>query len=106
MDCARDEGNRQGETCQVDLMPLATARSLVCQSVPGLQDSMDSCPVDCISWVHKTQLPALEYVSYYRTKRNNVANIMSGMGSNTDVFAAASQFLKARERRSEADDFC
>lgn len=64
-----------------------------------IQASMDSCPVDCISWVHKDQLPALEYVTRNRTQRNNVANIMSGMGNSVDVFAAARQFIKARERR-------
>ena len=35
------------------------------------------------------------------TNRNNVSNIMSGMGNNVDVFAAAKQFIKARERRSD-----
>lgn len=64
-----------------------------------VQASIDSCPVDCISWVHKDQLPALEYVTQNRTKRNNVANIMSGMGSSVDVFAAAGQFMKARQRK-------
>lgn len=64
-----------------------------------IQASMDSCPVDCISWVDKDDLPALEYVTRNRTARNNVCNIMSGMGNSVDVFAAARQFIKARERR-------
>ena len=63
------------------------------------QDAIDSCPVDCIHWVSKDQLPALEYVTRFRSKRNSVANMMSGMGATSDVFAAAAQFLKIRKRR-------
>ena len=64
-----------------------------------LQASIESCPVDCISWVTKEQLPSLEYVTRFRTKRNDVASMMAGMGSSVDVFAAADRFLKARQRQ-------
>lgn len=64
-----------------------------------MQAAIESCPVDCISWVSKHDLPALEYVTRFRTKRNDVASMMTGMGSNVDVFAAADRFLRARKRK-------
>lgn len=64
-----------------------------------MQSAIESCPVDCISWVEKEQLPALEYVTRFRTQRNDVASMMAGMGNNVDVFAAADRFMKARRRR-------
>ena len=33
-----------------------------------IQCAIDSCPVDCIWWVEKEQLPALEYVSQKMSK--------------------------------------
>lgn len=64
-----------------------------------MQDAIDSCPVDCIHWVHKDDIPALEYVTRFRSKRNSVANMMAGMGASNDIFAAAQMFLKARQRQ-------
>jgi hypothetical protein len=34
-----------------------------------IQASIDSCPVSCIHWVQKEDLPALEYVMQVRMKR-------------------------------------
>ena len=52
--------------------------------------------------MQKDQLPALEYVTRFRTKRKDVASMMSGMGGSggsTDIFTAAERFVKARQRR-------
>ena len=56
--------------------------------------------MDCISWVDREQLPALEYVTRFRTKRTDVAAMMSGQGGGgVDVYAVAERFLKMRERQ-------
>jgi hypothetical protein len=56
--------------------------------------------VDCIHWVDREQLPALEYVMQKRMGRTNVGVMMSGQGaSNGDVFELAIRFLKLREAR-------
>jgi hypothetical protein len=33
-----------------------------------IQSAIDSCPVSCIHWVQKDQLPALEYVMQVRVR--------------------------------------
>ena len=44
-----------------------------------LQQSIDSCPVSCIHWVEKEDLPALEHVMQVKmTERTNVAVMMGG----------------------------
>jgi hypothetical protein len=56
--------------------------------------------VDCIHWVDRAELPALEYVTQRRLGRTNVGIMMSGQGdARGDVFAATAQFLKEREQR-------
>ena len=65
----------------------------------GLQDAIASCPVDCIHWVQKDQLPALEYVMKNQVKVTDVGTMMGGAGGHVaDVFAAADQFLKTRDK--------
>ncbi|BDA47700.1 probable chaperone protein DnaJ at N-terminal half [Coccomyxa sp. Obi] len=65
-----------------------------------IQASIDACPVDCIHWVDKEQLPALEHVMQKRMGRTNVGVMMAGQGvSNGDVFALTDRFLKEREAR-------
>ena len=65
-----------------------------------MQDAINSCPVDCIHWVDKDQLPALEYVMQRRTERTNVGVMMAGQGGATaDVFALTTRFLKERDQR-------
>lgn len=64
------------------------------------QDAIDSCPVDCIHWVDRAELPALEYVMQRRMGRTNVGVMMAGQGASTgDVFALTTRFLKEREER-------
>lgn len=82
-----------------DRVHLTNHRPEVFHCVP-VQDSIDSCPVDCIHWVDRQQLPALEYVMQRRLGRTNVGIMMSGQGdSRGDVFAATEMFLKEREER-------
>lgn len=65
-----------------------------------LQASIDACPVDCIHWVDRQQLPALEYVMQKRMGRTNVGVMMAGQGGSTgDVFELTLRFLKEREAR-------
>lgn len=68
-----------------------------------IQGSIDSCPVSCIHWVEKQDLPALEYVMQKKmTTRVNVGIMMGGQGPQLDVFAATAAFLKDRKRRQES----
>ncbi|GBF99059.1 hypothetical protein Rsub_11830 [Raphidocelis subcapitata] len=67
-----------------------------------LQSAIDSCPVSCIYWTTKDQLPALEYVMQNRVERVNVGIMMAGQGRVDDVFSATESFLKERRRKEEA----
>lgn len=67
-----------------------------------LQSAIDSCPVNCIHWVQKQDLPALEYVMQNRVERVNVGVMMAGQGRVTDVFDATMSFMKERKRKEEA----
>eukprot|EP00878_Enallax_costatus_P000241 GHUV01000305.1.p1 GENE.GHUV01000305.1~~GHUV01000305.1.p1 ORF type:complete len:287 (+),score=61.61 GHUV01000305.1:1160-2020(+) len=67
-----------------------------------LQTAIDSCPVNCIHWVQKDQLPALEYVMQNRVNRVNVGVMMAGQGLVADVFDATASFMKERKRKEEA----
>lgn len=66
--------------------------------VHDLQDAIASCPVDCIHWVEKEQLPSLEYVMRNKVQVTDVGTMMGGAGYVADVFAAATQFLKKRDK--------
>lgn len=80
-------------TCKGVYIPYVT----ICMVI---QASIDACPVDCIHWVDKEQLPALEHVMQKRMGRTNVGVMMAGQGvSNGDVFALTNRFLKEREAR-------
>eukprot|EP00775_Hariotina_reticulata_P004234 gene4234-4483_t len=67
-----------------------------------LQSAVDSCPVNCIHWVQKSDLPALEYVMQTRVERVNVGVMMAGQGMVADVFDATRSFMKERKRKEEA----
>lgn len=60
---------------------------------------MQSCPVSCIHWVEKADLPALEFVCRNKVKRTNVAAMMAQQGFVEDVFAATQKYLKERRRK-------
>jgi hypothetical protein len=58
--------------------------------------------VNCIHWVKKDDLPALEYVMQNRVERVNVGVMMAGQGRVADVFDATMSFMKERKRKEEA----
>eukprot|EP01024_Parvocaulis_polyphysoides_P048340 TRINITY_DN4601_c0_g1_i1.p1 TRINITY_DN4601_c0_g1~~TRINITY_DN4601_c0_g1_i1.p1 ORF type:complete len:420 (-),score=54.59 TRINITY_DN4601_c0_g1_i1:344-1477(-) len=60
-----------------------------------LQEAIDSCPVDCIHWVDKDELPYLEWVTQRKTNRTNIAVMMTG-GAVDDVFKLAEKFKRQR----------
>mmetsp|Transcript_32885 Transcript_32885/g.84020 ORF Transcript_32885/g.84020 Transcript_32885/m.84020 type:complete len:392 (-) Transcript_32885:319-1494(-) len=65
-----------------------------------IEAAINSCPVSCISWVDKEELPALEYVMQNEVKRVNVGVMMAGQGGGVeDVFQATQKFLKQRAER-------
>jgi len=65
-----------------------------------LQAAIDSCPVSCIHWVEKEELPALEYVMQ-KMDRVNVSAMMGQGTAVGDVFDAAQRFVKDRREREE-----
>jgi len=72
-------------------------------SEDNIQAAMDACPVSCIHWVEKEDLPALEYVTQYVVGKVNVGVMMAGQGGGAgDVWAATAKFLKEREERQKA----
>ena len=67
-----------------------------------IECAMASCPVDCIHWVQRQQLPYLEHVTRFVDKVS-VGIMQSGQGrqSVTDPFDAAVAYEKFRERKIE-----
>eukprot|EP00471_Norrisiella_sphaerica_P006267 CAMPEP_0184480084 /NCGR_PEP_ID=MMETSP0113_2-20130426/1579_1 /TAXON_ID=91329 /ORGANISM="Norrisiella sphaerica, Strain BC52" /LENGTH=415 /DNA_ID=CAMNT_0026858345 /DNA_START=161 /DNA_END=1408 /DNA_ORIENTATION=+ len=61
-----------------------------------LADAIDSCPVDCIYWVQRRQLPLLEYIMGI-CNRVSVAAMMNGAAARDSPFARAETFLKTRK---------
>jgi ferredoxin len=70
-----------------------------------IQAAMEVCPVSCIHWVEKEDLPALEFVTQYKVPRVNVGVMMAGQGGSViDVWDATGKFLKDRQERKKARD--
>jgi len=63
-----------------------------------IQCAIESCPVDCIHWVERDQLPYLEHVTQSYDKVS-VGIMMSGqgMGRVPDPFEAAATYQKTRD---------
>ncbi|PIA33937.1 hypothetical protein AQUCO_03900060v1 [Aquilegia coerulea] len=55
-----------------------------------VQQAIDSCPVDCIHWTSAAQVSLLED-EMRRVERVNVALMLAGMGSSSDVFRMVRQ---------------
>lgn len=69
-----------------------------------IQTAIDACPVSCIHWVQKDQLPVLEHVMA-RLPRVNVGIMAAGQGGAVaDVFSASVTFVKQREEARERRD--
>ena len=86
------------QTYKQDCQVLCTCYAPMLYKSHSLQDAIASCPVDCIHWVEKDQLPALEYVMRNKVPVTDVGTMMGGAGYRADVFAAAASFLKKREK--------
>lgn len=62
-----------------------------------IDTAVDACPVSCIHWVERDQLPVLEHVMA-KLPRVNVGLMAAGQGGAVaDVFTAAVTFMKLRE---------
>eukprot|EP00469_Lotharella_globosa_P008427 CAMPEP_0167785200 /NCGR_PEP_ID=MMETSP0111_2-20121227/8105_1 /TAXON_ID=91324 /ORGANISM="Lotharella globosa, Strain CCCM811" /LENGTH=305 /DNA_ID=CAMNT_0007676445 /DNA_START=312 /DNA_END=1229 /DNA_ORIENTATION=- len=61
-----------------------------------ISDAIDSCPVDCIYWVQRKQLPLLEYIMGL-CNRITVASMMNGRAAPDSPFSRAEYFLKQRK---------
>lgn len=57
-----------------------------------------SCPVDCIHWVEKDELAALEHVSQRVQSRVDVSVMMAQQSHSDDVFAATAKFHRDRAK--------
>lgn len=69
----------------------------------NIQAAIGACPVSCIHWVSRQDLPALEHVCQNVMGRTNVGMMMAGQGGFIDdVFNATSRFLKEREATQKA----
>eukprot|EP00238_Polyblepharides_amylifera_P002112 CAMPEP_0196589238 /NCGR_PEP_ID=MMETSP1081-20130531/63061_1 /TAXON_ID=36882 /ORGANISM="Pyramimonas amylifera, Strain CCMP720" /LENGTH=281 /DNA_ID=CAMNT_0041911981 /DNA_START=325 /DNA_END=1170 /DNA_ORIENTATION=- len=64
----------------------------------ALQTAIESCPVDCIHWVDKEQLPVLEFVMQ-NIERVQVGIMMSGQGNIADPFDVAASYAKKRAEK-------
>jgi len=64
----------------------------------AIQQAIESCPVDCIHWVDKEELPALEHVMA-KISRVGVGIMQQGMGIVEDPFAAAASYAKRRAEK-------
>ncbi|KAF3443996.1 hypothetical protein FNV43_RR13686 [Rhamnella rubrinervis] len=63
-----------------------------------VQQAIDSCPVDCIHWTSAAQLSLLED-EMRRVERVNVALMLAGMGSASDVFKMARSRWEKRQAK-------
>ena len=62
--------------------------------------AIDSCPVSCIYWIEKEDLPPLEYVTQNVVKRVDVGMMMAGQGGGgQDVWAVTAKYMKEREEK-------
>lgn len=69
----------------------------------NIQAAIDACPVSCIHWIEKEELPPLEYVTQNVVKRLDVGVMMAGQGGGAaDVWAATAKFMKEREEKRKA----
>lgn len=66
-----------------------------------IDTAIQSCPVDCIHWVDKRDLPELEYVARYKQERVNVGIMMAQGGRSDDIWQATENFRRNRSKLEE-----
>ena len=66
-----------------------------------IKAAMDACPVSCIHWVEKEDLPALEFVMQFKMGTRTGVGLMRGGqgGAVMDVWTATANYLKERSRK-------
>lgn len=69
-------------------------------SEEDIEAAIESCPVDCIHWVTKKDLPDLEFVMQ-NAKRAGIAAMMAGGTSGEDPFMLADQFTRRSQEIRE-----
>jgi len=63
-----------------------------------IEAAINACPVDCIHWVEREQLPFLEHIAV-NYEKVSVGIMQSQTGATVDPFEAAVAFQKARQRK-------
>jgi curved DNA-binding protein CbpA len=63
-----------------------------------IEAAINACPVDCIHWVDREQLPFLEHIAV-NYEKVSVGIMQSQTGATVDPFEAAVAFQKARQRK-------
>ncbi|CAM6089603.1 unnamed protein product [Calypogeia fissa] len=67
-----------------------------------IKDAIRACPVDCIYWVKKEMLPALEFIMSKQPRLQVAVNSYSYVGVRREnVFQGADRFLKKYAKREE-----
>lgn len=76
------------------------------ESEDTVEDAINACPVDCISWVERAKLPALEFLMA-KKPRGPVRIANNSVGArNTNVFADAERLLqKIRNKKQKSSKF-
>eukprot|EP00271_Cylindrocystis_brebissonii_P014003 TRINITY_DN347_c0_g2_i1.p1 TRINITY_DN347_c0_g2~~TRINITY_DN347_c0_g2_i1.p1 ORF type:complete len:420 (+),score=50.43 TRINITY_DN347_c0_g2_i1:155-1414(+) len=69
-----------------------------------VDDAIEACPVDCIRWVERSKLAALEHMMARQPRMTAGLMQHSGdkAGRNASVFDEAERFLEKRAKREEA----
>lgn len=77
------------------------------ESEDTVEDAIRACPVDCISWVERAKLPALEFLMAKKPRVPVRMNANNSAGArNTDVFADAERLLqKLRNKKQKSSKF-
>lgn len=72
-----------------------------------VEDAISACPVDCISWVERAKLPALEFLMSMQPRVAVRMNANNSVGAkNINVFAEAERLLKKiRNKKQKASKF-
>jgi ferredoxin len=66
-----------------------------------IDTAIKSCPVDCIHWVDRKDLPELEYVVRHKQERVNVGVMMAQGGRVESIWQATESFRRTRKKLEE-----